>query len=137
MAPLRVDPRRPPPPSRTMSEYSDEVDGNPYNDDLYDMYSGGSQRGGGQGGSVRRGPSRRAPPSAVYPDEEEYASDAYEGSSFDEGEFEMLEARSPARANSRRPEVKKVKEVFQDRNHELSLTFDRSKSSAMMVMTLE
>lgn len=58
-------------------------------------------------GSVRRGPSRRVPPAAMYPDEEEYASDAYEGDSFDEGDFEMMDAR-PRRTNTRGPDIHKV-----------------------------
>lgn len=111
LQPLRQERR--PPPGRTMSEYSDEVEGNPYGDELYDMYQAPqpqrapSQRVGmgGGGGSMRRAMSRRAPPVAVYPDEDEYASDAYEGSSFDEGEFEMMDGRA---AQPRRVEVKKV-----------------------------
>ncbi|KAA8902488.1 hypothetical protein FN846DRAFT_899457 [Sphaerosporella brunnea] len=96
------------------SEYSDEAQGNPYHDDLYDLYGSESRepsvapsrRGPG---SVRRGPSRRAPPSR-YEEDDEYASDAYEGSSFDEDEFEMLDARSMRSGGSRRaPEVRKIK----------------------------
>ncbi|PWW75530.1 hypothetical protein C7212DRAFT_352402 [Tuber magnatum] len=80
-----------------MTDYSDEV--------------GAPRRGGPVGGSVRgRGPSRRAPTRDRYGDDEEYASEAYEGSSFDdEDEFEMLDARSVRSGSSRRPDVKKIK----------------------------
>jgi len=99
--PVRRRPERP--------DYSDETEGNPYNDDLYDMY-GSERRGPSRGaGSVRRAPSRRVPPPR-YEDEDEYASDAYEGSSFDEEDaFEMLDSRSVRSGASRRPDVKKVR----------------------------
>jgi hypothetical protein len=111
--------RQPPPRARTdRSEYSDEMQSNPYNDDLYDLYGAESRepsiapsRRGSGPGSVRRGPSRRAPPSR-YEEDDDYASDAYEGSSFDEDEFEMLDARSIRSGASRRPEVKKVRGSF-------------------------
>jgi len=44
-----------------------------------------------------------------YGDDDEYASEAYEGSSFDEDEFEMLDTRSARSGSSRRPDVKKIK----------------------------
>ncbi|KAF8246257.1 hypothetical protein K440DRAFT_651118 [Wilcoxina mikolae CBS 423.85] len=99
------------------SDYSEEIESNPYHDDLYDMYgaerrepSSHPPRGPSRGpGSVRRAPSRRAP-SSRYEDEDEYASDAYEGSSFDEEDaFEMLDSRSIRSGQSRRPDVKKIK----------------------------
>ncbi|KAI5778926.1 hypothetical protein EDC01DRAFT_634408 [Geopyxis carbonaria] len=106
----RGDPRRELQRSRTerMSEYSDEVQGNPYSDEVYDMYAADRREVPRRGdGSVRRGPSRRAPPQKF--DDDEYASDAYEGSSFDdEDEFEMVDARS-MRRTSRRPDIKKIK----------------------------
>lgn len=100
-------------------EYTDEAEANPYSDELYDLYGGGGaterrespappRRGGG---SVRRRPSRRAPlqQQQYYDDEDEYPSDDdYQGSSFDEDDFEMLDSRSAARGQSRRPDVKKV-----------------------------
>ena len=98
-------------------EYTDEAEGNPYSDELYDLYGGGaaerrepsappSRRGAG---SVRRRPSRRAAAPQYYEDEDEYPSDDdYQGSSFDEDDFEMLDSRSAARGQSRRPDVKKV-----------------------------
>ena len=103
---------------RRRNEYAEDVDGSQYNDDVYDMYSGDrrgdtsaqSRRGPG---SVRRGPSHRSVPSSSRgkgDDDEYYASDAYEGSSFDdEEEFEMLDSRSVRSGASRRaPEVKNV-----------------------------
>ncbi|KAI5843646.1 hypothetical protein BZA05DRAFT_422164 [Tricharina praecox] len=110
----RGEPPQRPADRSDRSQYSDEYQSNPYNDDVYDLYGAESRepsvapsrRGLG---SVRRGPSRRAPPSSRYEEDEEYASDAYEGSSFDEDEFEMLDSRSMRSGASRRIEVKKIK----------------------------
>lgn len=103
---------------RRPNEYSEEVGDNPYSDEIYDSYTGDPPRGelprrGGGGGSIRRGLTRRGTNRVGadrFGDEDEYASDAYEGSSFDdEDEFEMLDARSVRSGASRRPpEVKKV-----------------------------
>lgn len=96
-------------PNERASEYSDEVEDNPYSDDIYDSYAGEPPRRGG--GSIRRGLTRRGTNRQDrFVDDDEYASDAYEGSEFDdEDEFEMLDARSVRSGASRRaPEVKKV-----------------------------
>lgn len=109
----RGEPQLRPTDRNDRPHYPDEYQGNPYNVDVYDQYGSESRepsvapsrRGPG---SVRRGPSRRAPPTR-YEEDDEYASDAYEGSSFDEDdEFEMLDSRSMRSGASRRPEVKKV-----------------------------
>ncbi|CUS11712.1 unnamed protein product, partial [Tuber aestivum] len=95
-----------------MTEYSDEIEGNPYGNEVYDLYDGreAPRRGGPVGGSVRsRGLSRRPTTRDRYGDDDEYASEAYEGSSFDEDEFEMLDTRSARSGSSRRPDVKKIK----------------------------
>jgi hypothetical protein len=73
---------------------------------LYDDRRGTPRRGEG---SVRRGPTRRPTVKDRYADDDEYASDAYEGSSFDEDEFEMLDVRGMRSGQSRRPDVKKVR----------------------------
>lgn len=94
--------------SRRRNDYADEIESNPYNDDLYDMY--GSERREPSVAPSRRGPGsvRRQQSTRRYEDDE-YASDAYEGSSFDEEEaFEMLDSRSVRSGSSRRPDVKKV-----------------------------
>ncbi|RPA97855.1 TPR-like protein [Choiromyces venosus 120613-1] len=96
-----------------MTEYTDEIEGNPYSDEVYNLYVDGREaprRGGPAGGSVRnRGLARRPTTRDRYADEDEYASEAYEGSSFDEDEFEMLDAPSIRSGSSRRPDVKKIK----------------------------
>ncbi|KAF8466404.1 hypothetical protein BDZ91DRAFT_794270 [Kalaharituber pfeilii] len=75
-----------------------------YEDELYDLYAEPPRRGN----TIRRGPSKRVPQRRY--DDEEYASDAYEGSSLDEDEFEMLDSRSMRIGGSRRaPEIKKFK----------------------------
>lgn len=99
-----------------MNDYADEIGGNPYSDEVYDLYVDGREaprRGGPVGGSVRnRGLARRPTARDRYADEDEYASDAHTGSSFDEEEFEMLDARSVRSVrsgSSRRPDVRKVR----------------------------
>ncbi|KAI0480623.1 hypothetical protein GGR56DRAFT_664183 [Xylariaceae sp. FL0804] len=89
-----------------------------YNDDVYDLYSGGGDRGGG-GGSSRSGGgggSTRRTREPRYIEEEEEAVSDYD--SFDEGDFEMVSAaRRPAmsstsgstRGGSRRPDIRKVR----------------------------
>lgn len=109
--------RGPQQPSSRRNEYSEELEENQYNNnEVYDMYGldrraepvAPNRRGPG---SVRRGPSHRTTPSrSRYEEDDEYASDAYEGSEFDdEEEFEMLDSRSVRSGASRRhAEVKKV-----------------------------
>ncbi|PUU78188.1 hypothetical protein B9Z19DRAFT_1101449 [Tuber borchii] len=101
--------------SRTVREAPRRRDDrNPYSDEVYDYVDGreAPRRGGPVGGSVRnRGLARRPTTRDRYADEDEYASEAY-GSSFDEEEFEMLDARSVRSArsgSSRRPDVRKIK----------------------------
>lgn len=98
---------------RRPNEYSGEVGDNPYSDEIYDSYASEPPRRGAGGGSIRRGLTRRETNRVGrerFVDDDEYASDAYEGSSFDdEEEFEMLDARSVRSGSSRRPpEVRKV-----------------------------
>jgi hypothetical protein len=99
------------PAERVHADYSEEVHGNPYGGELLDMYAperrGTPSRQGP--GSVRRGPSRRTP--ARYEEDDEYASDAYEGSDFDDGEFEMVDSKNARRSGSRRPSAPDVKKV--------------------------
>lgn len=105
--------------SRTVRErgdrHQDEEGQTQYSEDIYTAYSherDTSRRGGGGGGSIRRGLTRRGTNSRQerFVDEDEYASDAYEGSSFDEDDFEMLDNRSIRSGASRRaPEIKKIK----------------------------
>lgn len=93
------------PPRNRRSQNNDD---NSYPDDVYDMYSGGSNSGGG---ARRSQGSRRNQPR--YIEEEEEGS---EYDSFDEGDFEMVSNRRPGpsssgsvRAGSRRPEIRKVR----------------------------
>ncbi|RPB16926.1 hypothetical protein P167DRAFT_479969, partial [Morchella conica CCBAS932] len=104
--------------SRTVRErgdrHQDEEGQTQYSEDIYTAYSHerDTPRRGGGGGSIRRGLTRRGTNSRQerFVDEDEYASDAYEGSSFDEDDFEMLDNRSIRSGASRRaPEVKKIK----------------------------
>lgn len=97
-------------PNERASEYSDEVEDNPYSDEIYDSYAGEPPRRGAGGGSIRRGLTRRGTNRQDrFVDDDEYASDAYESSFEDEEDFEMLDARSVRSGASRRaPEVKKV-----------------------------
>lgn len=97
-------------PNDRISEYSDEVEDNPYSEEIYDSYADGREPPRRGTGSIRRGLTRRGTTRQErFMDDDEYASDAYEGSSFDEDEFEMLDARSVRSGASRRaPEVKKV-----------------------------
>jgi hypothetical protein len=94
--------------SRRRAEYLDEMNSNPYEDEV-EPYSQPRnlvpQSRPVQG--VRRGPSQRIAPR--YEDEDEYASDAYEGSDFDDEEFEMLDVRAMRSGSVRRPEAKKIK----------------------------
>jgi hypothetical protein len=102
--------------SRRRNDYADEIESNPYNDDLYDMY--GSERREPSVAPSRRGPGsvRRQQSTRRYEDDE-YASDAYEGSSFDEEEaFEMLDSRSVRSGSSRRLDVKKVSKAALSQN---------------------
>jgi len=86
-----------------IDEYSDEED--QYDDGVYDLYQEPSRHRS----TVKRGLSRRGTTRTNRYDDDEYASDAYEGSSLDEDEFEMLDARSMRSGGSRRvPEPKKV-----------------------------
>lgn len=86
-----------------IEEYSDQEE---YGDDVYDLY----QEPPRHRNTIKRGLSRRGTTRAHRYDDDEYASDAYEGSSFDEDEFEMLDARSMRSGGSRRvPEPKKIK----------------------------
>lgn len=90
-------------PQERIEEYSDQEE--QYEDDLYDLYNAEPRRNN----TVRRGLSRRGTTKTHRYDDDEYASDAYEGSSLDEDEFEMLDARSMRSAGSRRvPDPKKV-----------------------------
>ena len=89
-------------PHERISEYSDGEE--QYDDDGYEYYDREQRRGY----SVKRGASRRAASRARYEDDE-CASDGYDGSSFDEGEFEMLDNRSMRSGGSKRyTEVRKV-----------------------------
>lgn len=91
-------------PQERIDEYSDQEE--QYEDDLYDLYQEPPRRGN----TVKRGLSRRGTTRSNRYDDDEYASDAYEGSSLDEDEFEMLDARSMRSGTSRRvPEPKKIK----------------------------
>jgi len=103
------------PTERAHADYSDEVLGNPYSGDLLDMYAP-ERRGtpSRQGGSVRRGPGRRP---GRYDDDDEYASDAYEGSDFDDGEFEMMDSKNARRSGSRRPTAPDVKKIKVKAHH--------------------
>jgi hypothetical protein len=92
------------PPRNRRSQNNED---NSYPDDVYDMYSGGSNSGGAR----RSQGSRRNQPR--YIEEEEEGS---EYDSFDEGDFEMVSNRRPGpsssgsvRAGSRRPEIRKVR----------------------------
>jgi hypothetical protein len=78
---------------------SDEEEDDQYPDELYDMYSGGSRNSRGSRANGGRKPQPR-----YIEEEEEYASD-YDDGSFDENDFEMVNARPPpgARSNSRAP----------------------------------
>lgn len=112
--PQRSYSRTEPPRSRG-SRNDDESS---YPDDVYDMYSGGSNNGGSNnggsnngGGGRRSQGSRRTQPK--YIEEEEEGS---EYDSFDEGDFEMVSNRRPGvstsgsiRGGSRRPEIRKVR----------------------------
>lgn len=130
---------------RRPNEYSEEAGENPYSDTIYDSYAAEPPRGelprrGGGGGSIRRDPTRRGTNRVAdrFVDDDEYASDAYEGSSFDdEDEFEMLDARSVRSGSSRRPpEVKKVHPDARPSLPKCLLTFEyRSKSRPMVQMT--
>lgn len=92
------------------SEYSDELQSNPYSDELYDMYAAEQRQDmSRRGESLRREGTSRPSTRSRHQEEDEYASDAYEGSSFDEDEFEMLDARSMRSTSTRRPDVKKIK----------------------------
>lgn len=102
--------RRQPP----IDEYSDGADD--YDDEIYDFYRGEPDRGSRRTPSIsgsKRGASRRGTPRDRYIEEDEYASEAYEGSSLDEGEFEMVSRRSGGstrRSESRRqPSISKIK----------------------------
>lgn len=87
-----------------IDEYSDQEE--QYEDDLYDYYNSEPRRAN----TVKRGLSRRGTTRSHRYDDDEYASDAYEGSSLDEDEFEMLDSRSMRSARSTRvPEAKKIK----------------------------
>lgn len=93
-------------PQERIEEYSDQEE--QYEDDLYDFYAEPPRRGN----TVKRGLSRRGTTRQRY-DDDEYASDAYEGSSLDEDEFEMLDSRSLRSGGSRRaPEIRKVSNFF-------------------------
>lgn len=93
-------------PHERIGEHSDGEE--QYEDDGYDYYDREPQR---RGYSVRRGLSRRAASRANRYDDDEDASDGYEGSSFDEDEFEMLDNRSMRSGGSRRyPEIRKVRQ---------------------------
>jgi hypothetical protein len=90
-----------------MMDYS-EIEPNPYGDEYYG--DGREPLRRGPVGSIRQNLSRRPPSRERYVEDDEYASDAREGSSVDE-EFEILDARSirsMRSASSRRPDVKKV-----------------------------
>ncbi|KAI8951993.1 tetratricopeptide [Xylaria longipes] len=94
------------PPRNRRSRNNDDDGG--YPDDVYDMYSGGSNSGLGR----RSQGSKRNQPR--YIEEEEEGS---EYDSFDEGDFEMVSNRRPGgastsgsvRGGSRRPEIRKVR----------------------------
>lgn len=89
-------------PQERIEEYSDEEEH--YEDELYDLYQEPPRRGN----TIKRGLSHRGTTRTNKYDDE-YASDAFEGSSLDEDEFEMLDARSMRSGGSRRvPEPKKV-----------------------------
>lgn len=96
---------KPPPRRRTSEEGADDE----YPGELYDMYR--NSRGS-------KGNGRRQQPR--YIEEEEYGSD-YDDGSFDENEFEMVNARpgprsraesqsgGGGRAQSRRPDIRKIR----------------------------
>ncbi len=92
-------------PTRNRRSRNNEDEGG-YPDDVYDMYSGGSNSGG-----VRRSQGSRRTQQRYI--EEEEGSD-YD--SFDEGDFEMVSNRRPGpsttgsvRGGSRRPDIRKVR----------------------------
>lgn len=119
---------------RRPNDYSEEAGDNPYIDEIYDSYAGEPPRRGG--GSIRRGLTRRGTNRVGadrFVDDDDYASDAYEGSSFDdEDEFEMLDARSVRSGSSRRPpEVKKVCPTPDLKGYQLTPKY-RSKSRPIM-----
>jgi hypothetical protein len=94
-----------PPQQRRRSDEEEDA----YPDELYDMYRNSR-------GSKSNGQSRRQP---RYEEEEEYASD-YEGDDFDDGDFEIMNSRPPARSRatsssgggrgqSKKPDVRKIR----------------------------
>lgn len=99
---------RDPPPQRRRQAPIEEYSDDDYDDDeLYDLYRDDRSRRAPSVAGSRRGSSRQQTRRREY-DDDRYASDAYEGSSLDEGEFEMLDSRS--RTSSRRqPDIKKIK----------------------------
>jgi len=90
--------------------YSDEED-DEYPGDLYDMYRGERRGSESQRKAMTRGSNRPR-----YIEEEDENSDGYEGDSLDEDDFEMLSGMrrtsNLGRANSRRPEITKVKTTY-------------------------
>ncbi|TGZ82166.1 hypothetical protein EX30DRAFT_340055 [Ascodesmis nigricans] len=144
--PRGYDPRGPPPreyredprlqqqraPSRgPQTDYLDEIQSNPYADDIHkygeprrerDSPRGAPPSQGSQG-NVRRGApgsgslnrdqqqNRRGPPPAQsrggrYDEDEQYASDALEGSEFEEDGFEMVKPTRSVRQEIRKIQVK-------------------------------
>ncbi|KAL7275465.1 hypothetical protein RUND412_001593 [Rhizina undulata] len=103
---------REPAPRRRIAELQDNPEDQTYNDDVYDLYNSevkADPRRNNTVGSRKGPPSRRGNTREQYMDDDQYASDAYEGSSFDEDEFEMVDNRSIRSGSTRRPEVKKIK----------------------------
>lgn len=99
---------------RPLDSYS-EQDGE-YDDELYDMYHDPPRRSNTT--NVRRGPSTRRSNSRARYDDDYDASDAYEGSSLDEDEFEMLDQRVTRSSSRRQPPPPQVKRLKVKCHHE-------------------
>jgi hypothetical protein len=100
------------PPQRSYStrERGRRDDEEGYNDDVYDMYQGGSRASRGQAGGQRRNMPRY-----IEEEEDEEGSDFDDGS-FDEGEFEMVSgsrrtqgSMGSGRGQSRKSDVRKIR----------------------------
>jgi len=107
--PSRANTGGPPQRSYSTRERGRRDDDDDYNDDLYDMYQGGSRQSRGQAGN------RRNMPRYIEEEEDEEGSDFDDGS-FDEGEFEMVSnsrrtqgSMSSTRGQSRKADVRKIR----------------------------
>lgn len=96
------------PPRRMPDQLEEEEEVDDYPGELYDMYRNSR-------GSRPQGRQQQRP--RYIEEEDEYASE-YEDGSFDEGEFEMVSSRPPARTRtqstsgrgqSRKPDIRKVR----------------------------